>query len=345
MFVACGRDLNAAASAPCGVFEAMNQKAKSRQEMKCSYLHTCGKIFIFQFGYFYAFQGAHDARDKVFRDESPDVWRARANGKGPPTSMAAAMASSCPLCGNDLHHLGARAQQSHVGRCRVFFATKESSSSSSVDGGDEQQPIDEEARMQVVAADMHDEVVPHDVDAAYEGVHVASHFPFPSEADAQLAAMYTNKFGLSIGTLDAILAITRRGDVHARSTRELLGWVDQLPGMDYQCAECTIPGYPLGVYRIFYRPLQATVHFLVRRHAAALLRPSLLPCDEDGVVDALEELWQGKRYQEVYRQFREEADPTDVLLPLIFFSGVSHASMPFIPALVIWRLLTVLHCL
>ena len=144
--------------------------------------------------------------------------------------------------------------------------------------------------------------------------------PFPTAADMGLASTYVRRFDLSISTLDAILDITRKGNFTARCTRDLLEWVDVLPGAAYNCAEITIPGYADWVYRLFYRDLTSAVDFMLRKHGKEMLRPRRLP----GRPPIIKEMWEGRRYQEELEEFRKVAAPTDILLPITFFSGAQY---------------------
>lgn len=151
---------------------------------------------------------------------------------------------------------------------------------------------------------------------------VHSFRPFLSPADADMAAMYVKRFDLSIGTLDKVLEIAQRGEEIAGTTKELLERIDSLPGMGYRCAEMTLPGFDDRVYRLFFRDLKSGVDFLLSQHGSVLLRPQLRPADAQ-----LEEMWHGARYQQLYREFCAHAAPTDVLLPLIFYSGAVSLSI------------------
>ena len=136
-----------------------------------------------------------------------------------------------------------------------------------------------------------------------------------------MACMYVEHFNLGKGTLDAILDITQRGEDIAQSTRELLDRVDQLPGLSYTCAEMTIPGYPDGVYRMFFRDLHEAVDLLLRKHGHELIDPIQVPEEDPNEPNVCSEMWQGTRYQELFWKFCAVAKATDILLPLIFFSG------------------------
>ncbi len=231
----------------------------------------------------------------------------------------------CGFCHSDIGHLSRRGQQTHIGLCANAVTHTSSSDAASTapedfgagsqDGGDVPPP-----------AVAH---VPHALPLDPEGFEAAeevgtpepSYLPFLSAADADLARLYVNKFDLAVGTLDAILEITRTGDLKAGSVRDLLDVVDALPGMEFHPSEVHIAGYPDACYRLFYRRLRDAVDLLLRKHARELLLPSLLPPDEEG-TRPVSEMWQAGRYQHILGKFREVAEPSDVLLPLIFFSGM-----------------------
>lgn len=141
---------------------------------------------------------------------------------------------------------------------------------------------------------------------AAERVERSSFHPFPSQADADMAALYVAKFGLGVGTLDAILEIAMRGDLHSPTTNKLMSIVDQLPGMAYVYHELLIPGYSKVPYRLFYRNVTEGVDFLLRQHGRDLILPVLYPAPAVGVEETrkIEEAWQARRYQALLREFR-----------------------------------------
>ncbi len=147
--------------------------------------------------------------------------------------------------------------------------------------------------------------------------------PFLSQSDCDLATLYVSKFGLSVGTLDSILEIAARGETISRTTGDLMRTVDGLPGMAYASAEFTIPGFPDGLYRLFFRKVTEAAAHLLLQHGKDLIRPILIPED---ILFNIEEMWQARRYQALLRDFTRVSQPMDILLPLIFFSGACVAA-------------------
>ncbi len=237
--------------------------------------------------------------------------------------MAAAL--SCPLCLAPLGSMSLHGRRTHIGRCRE--EQERGAAAVGVDVPPDMHEVpdyDEDARSRGSDTAATPDVPAPAVAAALprvvpaRGMPKDSFEPFLSQADSDMATLYVRNFGLGVGMLDSILEIARRGERLSRTTKELMSTVDTLEGMRYKCAEITIPGYPEGLYRLFYRQVVAAVAFVLRKHGRDLLHPVVLPPDYAGNI---EEMWQAKRYQALLRDFQKVAEPADILLPLIFFSG------------------------
>ena len=241
----------------------------------------------------------------------------------------------CAVCSKDLAGLSEHGRRVHFGRCRNIGEDGDSTDLDLSDTeGDAAAPAAPAAPFNVGnvaeddgAEDAHEPQVADQFlfqlydDFAEDLPAVGPTLnPFPTEADAALAEMYIKNFGLPVGTLNDILRITRQGSVTAKTTAELVRWIDELPGMEYKSAETTLPGYPDGVYRVFFRDIPDAVDYMLKKHGAQLLNPTILPTGVEGGL-ILEEMWQGSEYQDQLKEFRKVASPRDVLLPLVFFSG------------------------
>ena len=240
-------------------------------------------------------------------------------------SMAAA--HRCGVCDASLDSMTAHGRKTHVGLCRK--KKQRPCSPMQAPDLDLELSAHEDSSPPASPAQM-DMDIDFEAGPALPGFEAgpalpeaATHAPFLSEAEAKLAQLFVEKGNIGIGTLDAILAITQSGEELATSTKEMLQRLDELPGMEYRCAELTLSGYPDATYRMFFRELKAAVDHLLRMHGHVLLQPVLLPPDFL-TTNGIEEMWQGQRYQEMYRDFSKHAAPTDVLLPLILFSGTFH---------------------
>ena len=221
----------------------------------------------------------------------------------------------------------------HLGLCREKFGREQERMSGGEKDDVEDFPFDivslPPSADEVIrtAVDSDDLEEAHEMDVAragavgdVEGSFVFS--PFRSEADFRLAQLFTSRNDLGKGMLDAFLRVSRNGPFLAKSADDLLRTMDSLPGLIFRPYHIPLPGVDKAKqavthrYRFFSRSLLDCVTFLLDRHGEKLQLPYLL----EGRPMWLEEVWEGERYQAVFRSFRQEAAPRDLLLPLILFS-------------------------
>ena len=169
-----------------------------------------------------------------------------------------------------------------------------------------------------------------------------------SATDDALAQMYCNFSTMSRGMLDAIIAATRLGPATAASGAELLARIDALPGSQCfalvvylhwvphaqrnSCCFSSRVTWITGVefssfditvdqhdYTLWMRDLLETVHVLLDRVGLDLELPKLV-----GPTAEINSLWRAAAYQRHLRSFLEAGGDLqrDLLLPLIFYSGV-----------------------
>ena len=154
--------------------------------------------------------------------------------------------------------------------------------------------------------------------------------PFPSEADFQLAKLFTLRNDLGKGMLQSFMRVSRHGPFVTKSADDLLKVVDSLPGLTFEPFELLLDGVDkdkqpkVCKYRFFSRSLVKCASWLLDRHGDKLVIPFLL----EGPPRWVEELWEGERYQRVLWEFyRERGRATDVLVPLTLFSDETCLTM------------------
>ena len=252
--------------------------------------------------------------------------------------------ASCKHCKKDLSSFSDHGVAIHRGKCRerrerayaAQAAVPRAEAAAALAAAPVQLAMVVEPAMAVEM--MQDHVDDVALDPHGPPIHPIRKDVFETPADEALAEMFAKYPALTMAQLNAIIAINKLGPITFSSAKALMKKVDKLPGALFGCIPMLFASHTqvpacVGIefdvsivrvreveYDLYHRNLRGVLEGLLDQVGGELVLPQV----HRGATDGWSELWHGDEYQRFLRQFLESgADLSrDVLMPLIFFSGM-----------------------